>query len=148
MAAEPTKAMIANILDCWDAAERELGMNPDAGLELFQQFPRVGDLLEAVRTAALALCESPAAETPLCKDDAHLFGNCKTCGMPWLASRLQAPTVHDLRWAARSIHDEDVAATSGPRGIHVGAFETCDAPSCAAARIAPPTSGAAQETKS
>lgn len=54
--------MIANILDCWDAAERELGMNPDAGLELLQQFPRVGDLLEAVRTAALALCESPAAE--------------------------------------------------------------------------------------
>lgn len=122
MAAEPTKAMIANILDCWDAAERELGMNPDAGLELFQQFPRVGDLLEAVRTAALALCESPAAET-------------------WQPSgRVKVLVEELLRLTSDSQHAADPNECA--RCVVVILAKELDLVP------APPTSGAAQETKS
>jgi hypothetical protein len=69
---------------------------------------------------AQAVPSSP--ETPLCKESEHRFGNCKTCGMPWLASRLELPTKADIAWAARVIHNHDK---------HPGAFELCSYPSCA-----------------
>lgn len=98
------------------------GYSPDTHL--------LRDLLRATGT--------PPAPPPklFCKDGEHRFGACATCGMPHLASRLEPPIANDIRWGARSIHEADVALHAGPRGIHVGAFETCDAPSCVASRAA------------
>lgn len=77
-----------------------------------------------------------APPPPICADDAHSFGPCKTCGMPYLASRLEPPTTADIAWAVRVIHEQ----------YHQGPFSLCAMPSCAVlAAASPPVAAEARE---
>lgn len=127
-----------------DRNEREnplrllLGAYPEARLVVPTLMEDLELCANRIDDALLAAGRDPAPEAALCKEDEHRFGNCQTCGMPWLASRLEEPTADDMRWGARVVHDENIAATaSHPSAIHYGEFEACGAPSCVAARLAP-----------
>lgn len=57
-----------------------------------------------------AVPDAPLEPPPLCADDAHLFGACQTCAMPYLASRLEPPTADDIAWATASIARQNSTA--------------------------------------
>lgn len=84
--------------------------------DLAQLIAAASDCVDfAKRQLEAEAADRPVAPPPeLCKDDAHVFGDCKTCGMPYLASRLEPPTPEDIAWAKESIRRQAEARPVAP----------------------------------
>lgn len=94
---ERQKGRLVDVVGVWNGkvGYRSAGSNRLA-------YSRLERFLTAF-TEQSALPASLDVQPPICKDDEHLFGPCKTCGMPHLASRLEPPTADDIAWAQSEI---------------------------------------------